>query len=229
MKRTMNNGAKKQQRKRKINRLALNGSESSVVVKSVSGFPDQMRVNLVYEDLYTLTTVSNPYTVYQWRGNGPYDPDFTGTGHQPRYFDQYAAIYNKYKVFASKIEIEMINGSGVAAAIFSVVPLTETVSAINWTQMAELPRAKCSEILPVAARYPFKVTHQATTSEIIGLQQGQIKDEDYASTVTGVPSQVWYWNLLVSSIDALTIIGVSFRLRITYDTLFYDRPYIAPS
>lgn len=222
----------KQQRKKNNKngtKRDLNGKESKVIVRNVSGFPDQMRVKLVYEDLYTLTTVTNAYTNYQWRGNSDFDPDFSGTGHQPRYFDQYASVYNKYKVYASKIEIEMINFSGVSPIIFTLVPLTDTISATAWNQVAELPRAKCSEIIPVASRYPFGLTHQASTTEIIGLQPGQINDEDYGSITTANPGQVWYWNLFISAIDAITILTVSFRVRITYDTLFYDRPYVAPS
>lgn len=219
----------KNNRKMNKNKQRLNGKESKVIVRHVSGFPDQTRVQLCYEDLITVSTVANPYSTYQFRGNSAYDPDFTAAGHQPRYFDQYAAVYNKYKVFGSKIEIEMINGSAVAGAIFALLPLTDTLTATAWPQIAELPRAKVSQILPVSSRYPFKVNHQATTAEINGLQPGQINDEDYGSTVTSNPSSIWYWNLTINSIDVASTIGISFRVRIVLDTLFYDRPYIATS
>ncbi len=203
--------------------------ESVVVVPRITGFPDQTRVKLVYEDIYTLTTVSNPYSTYTWRGNSVFDPDSSGGGHQPRYFDTYASVYNKYKVYNSSIMIEMINGSPQSGALFSIVPMTSVVSGTTWPYVSELPRAKTSEIMPVSSRYPFNLSHKATTTEINGLRPGQINDEDYGSAVTTNPTQIWYWNLYVQSIDNLATIGVSFRVRLVYDTLFYDRPDIAIS
>lgn len=38
-----------------------------------------------------------------------YDPDFTGTGHQPLYRDQYAAIYNFYSVLCTKVRVTFTN------------------------------------------------------------------------------------------------------------------------
>jgi len=42
-----------------------------------------------------------------YSANGLYDPDITGTGHQPAYFDQFMAIYDHYTVFRSRIRIEV--------------------------------------------------------------------------------------------------------------------------
>ena len=38
--------------------------------------------------------------------NSLFDPDQTGTGHQPYYFDQFAALYNRYTVLGSKLTAE---------------------------------------------------------------------------------------------------------------------------
>ncbi len=218
----------KQQMRRKKNK-GQNG-ESRVTVPKVPGFPDQIRVSLVYEDLIQVSTVTNSYYTQIFRGNSLFDPDLTGIGHQPRYFDQYAAIYNKYKVYSSKIELFAANGSAVAPVALCVLPLTDQQTSTLWYQAAEMPRAKSAKhLIPIGYRYPVELDHTITTNEIIGLQPGQINDEDYGALVTGSPAQVWYWNCFLQSVDQTTTLSVGLRVRITYDSLFYDKTYVGPS
>ena len=66
--------------------------------------PDKRRVRMRYFFQFTLdiSTVGNDYN---FRANGCIDPDVTGTGHQPRGFDQYATLYDRYVVTSSKIRV----------------------------------------------------------------------------------------------------------------------------
>ena len=79
---------------------------------------------------------------YVFRGNSLYDPDYTGTGHQPRYYDQLTPIYGRYKVLSSAITVEMINGAANSGAIFAITPNTEIITFTSWQQASELPRSK---------------------------------------------------------------------------------------
>ena len=125
-----------------------------------------------------------------FRGNSCFDPDYTGTGHQPRYFDQYAAVYQKYKVTASSCKVEMINFSADSSVIFAVIPNTEILTFTNWQLVSELPLAKVSEILPVASRYPFNIKDKQTTAKVCGLNQFQVNDEDWSALTSANPSPV---------------------------------------
>lgn len=43
-----------------------------------------------------------------YRGNSIYDPDFTGTGHQPLGHDQYSSFYHKYCVVGAYVTVRFV-------------------------------------------------------------------------------------------------------------------------
>lgn len=77
---------------------------------------DEMKVQLTYRQTISL----NPTTTGLGAGgsnswtfslNTLYDPDVTGTGNQPQFFDNYSAIYDKYKVSFAKVKATVVNHS----------------------------------------------------------------------------------------------------------------------
>jgi len=79
------------------------------------GFPDRLRTNLVYGDVLTLTSTAGARAVNTFRLNSLFDPDYTQTGHQPQWYDQYTAIYGQYRVLGAKIRatfVPQVNATG---------------------------------------------------------------------------------------------------------------------
>jgi len=69
---------------------------------------------LTYYDHKALDPAANAITTLngamtQFRANSCYDPDYTATGHQPMYFDNFALFYNRYRVLASKITVTVVD------------------------------------------------------------------------------------------------------------------------
>lgn len=53
--------------------------------------------------LVTQATRGAGGTYYVFRGNSVYDPDYTGVGHQPHFFDQISPLYEYYQVLKVKM------------------------------------------------------------------------------------------------------------------------------
>jgi len=72
-----------------------------------NGFPKMLQMTHRYvESVRIAAPASGTIGKYLFSCNGMYDPNRTGTGHQPMYFDQLSALYNHYTVTSSRIRVE---------------------------------------------------------------------------------------------------------------------------
>lgn len=66
-------------------------------------FADKYKFNMRYVQAGALDPSATNFAIQTWCLNALYDPDTTGTGHQPMGFDQLAALYGRYLVTGAKI------------------------------------------------------------------------------------------------------------------------------
>lgn len=70
---------------------------------SLPGLAPSRIVYMPYSGEHLTGGAALTYQIY--RSNSIYDPDYTGTGHQPRSHDQYALYYRYYRVLGCKIKV----------------------------------------------------------------------------------------------------------------------------
>ncbi len=77
-----------------------------------TGFPKTMTTKVKYAQSLSLDPGSGGImAVHNFSANNPYDPDVTGVGHQPMWFDEFRNIYGRARVIWSKIRWEVANNS----------------------------------------------------------------------------------------------------------------------
>ena len=155
-------------------------------------------------------------------------PDYTSAGHQPRYFDQYSAVYSKYVVSSSSIRVSVMNNAGTSPVFVVVFPATDIPALLTGAPAAEYPRAKQSKLLGVAGYQTATVSHRAATTTVLGLRPYQLNDLDFSSLVGSNPAQLWYWNLFFQNVNA-TNMTVSVSIEMEYNCEFFDRIEIPSS
>ncbi len=202
-----------------INSSPDNSGPVSYSDPRVIGFPDFYRVRLTYVDLITIAPGSNVGT-YVFRGNSCFDPDFTGIGHQPTYYDQLALIYSRYRVFSSAISASVVNGSASAVGTLCVLPSTNVLAPPNVYEAMQLPYARKTREVPVGGGRETAVSHSITTAKILGLKNREIMDTDYSAAVGNNPLSQWYWNCVASANGNVNLVC---QFTIHYDVEFYDR------
>ncbi len=188
-----------------------------------TGIPPRIMVSLKYCDVLSISS-GTAYGQYTFRGNSLFDPDYTATGHQPRYFDQYGALYSKYKVISSSIRVSLSNYSTSSSCIMTVTPHSEILTLTSYPVAAEQPLTKRTEQVPVSTRMGAKntVIHFATSAGILGLSPAQLASEDYSALIGANPLSVWYWNIGFFNPQGANV-SATVDVDMVYDALFYDR------
>lgn len=78
----------------------------------VDPFPTRQRAVLRYSTNHTFNPTSVLPDTYIFRANSIFDPDYSGTGHQPYGHDQYQAIYKYYRVKKAIITVTSASTGG---------------------------------------------------------------------------------------------------------------------
>lgn len=187
------------------------------------GFSDTLFVRLKYVEQFGVAPGA-PIGQYTFRGNSLFDPNYTAGGHQPMYMDQYAYIYNKYRVMASSIRVDTVNGSNASAIYQIVFPNTDIVTATSIPLVLEQTSAYAPRIIPTSQQGPEgRVKMYCSTRRACGISRAELGDDTYSSTMGASPLNIWYWNLVWGSTDASSSVTVAVIVKIIYYVQFYDR------
>lgn len=104
-----------------------------------------LMVRMKYTDRFTLNpNPSGVHAYHFFRWNSIFDPDLTGTGHQPLGHDQYANLYKHYYVVGAKATCTFVNTSAVGSntCIVGLRTDDDAVTCPNGiTEITEQPRA----------------------------------------------------------------------------------------
>jgi len=193
--------------------------EITVRIPKPVGIPDTTRTVLRYCDVLSLTS-SSPQQ-YTFRANSLFDPDLTSTGHQPLYFDQYIASYEKYRVFKTHIQVRVTNNTQSTVNELVIVPTSQVPTLTSISMAREQARAVTSGPLPAFQALPRVIRLSLTTKTVLGLQKTQIYDQDYGAIFSASPVELWYYTLYAWS--AATAIDLVVDVELTFECEFYDR------
>jgi hypothetical protein len=100
-------------------------------------FPLQHRCQLRYSDEIEIKGYGVTPNAYAFTGNGLYDPDISGTGHQPMGFDQLSTFFQHYTVLGSRVLVQF-RPADTANVVRAAVAVQRQSSALSsWSRLIE--------------------------------------------------------------------------------------------
>lgn len=182
--------------------------------RQIGGFPDEMKLKLNYGS-YGINQSAVTNTIYTFQSS-LYDCDLSGGGHQPRFFDQWKTVYQKYCVYGMKIRATVMNTQSYPAYV-GLLWYTDSTLIGGTTlpqDMAEMQYGQCKELGVIQGGSNVRTFNSyMSLKKIFG--KNISSDEDFEALVSANPAKMLYVAFNTASTSAGTA-QVTWRVRITY-------------
>lgn len=173
--------------------------------------PSQAGRNLVYHRL---------------RGNGPWDPDSATSLETAYRWNAVTADWQEQITYASKVRLT-IHSDAASDDGKLIVCLIPAVEGVDWYTNADYagiqlqPYGKNVVVGQSSGGKDLKyVSHYMSTQKMFGVDKEAItNDSPYASATSTLPALQWYWNIVITTLDGVTLDPkYIIRAEVTYYT-----------
>lgn len=194
--------------------------------------PDILTLKLRYTDRFVPTPAAGANYHQVYRGGSMYDPDYTGTGHQPLGFDQIMALYSNFRVKASKIIVRTVDNGTAPSAVQheqSIVPTSNPTDLVTTDPEAckELPYAKWRIVTTHTGRGSTVQSSYMTQQKIVARK---LEDSIFYGSATADATSAFAWHINGQVIDeSTTMANVYVYVTIIYYAEFSNRKVLGQS
>lgn len=192
-------------------------------------FPKQLYNTVVYAERVTLTCDGSGRASFSFNANSLYDPNASGTGHQPLYFDQLTTIYDHYTVLKSTIRVAFNSDASSTAAngiSFGVIVDDDaTPPTSNFSSFAER-RMGSWQTFQYPGSQPKDIYYTADMKAIHG---SVIGNDNLQGSATASPVEITSFIVWVDAGVNANSHSIIMDVCITYDCMWDEFTSIAQS
>jgi len=195
------------------------------------------RKMLYYEYQIPLTGTSGALDTHYFRANSVYDPDVTGTGHQPVGFDQAMLLFEQFVVFKATITVTFKSnaaGTGVRCGVFlNPDAVNPTIPVIMENGYMKSCVVSGTESANSGASYHNQKSVTLNCDSIAYFNSGSKKlhmmRDVFSGTAAADCTEQVYFGIFAFNMVSATTYEVYADAMISYDVRFWEPRKIAAS
>jgi len=158
-----------------------------------------------------------------WTVNSAFDPNNSGTGHQPSFYDTFAGVYSRYFVRAFKVELEIVNQLATIAIDAVCVYSDQAMTSNPVDVLSESKYAKWTTVgLNSSGQAVRRISMPwMTTMKLMGQPGPEADDNMYAGTGASPADLAWCTTKL-AAVDGATTMTAIVKTSIFMEIIFKD-------
>lgn len=199
----------------------------------ISPVPLRFFTKLVYAESQIQVGVGiGAANAHVFSANGLYDPNITGTGHQPLGFDQLMSMYNHYTVIASKIYCTFSNETDTGNYECGISVLDDSTVLTTPSRYKELMKTVWKAGTNDAQGGHIRsLVNKVSVPKFLGLpSKGFLGDDTIQGSAVVNPQEQVFYHLWIQPIEATTDLSyVDLSVRVEYIVVFHGPAQITQS
>ncbi len=224
--------------KRKSKRFGRKNKAPNVALGKSNAFTDvalqralmrapSKRVRLYYYDYqHELTSTAGAVSRYRYRANDCFDPDYTGTGHQPMGFDEMTKYYDQFTVIKSKITVRFASQSATVPMVVGVKLNDDTPNETNTTDIIENGLARTAIVVGTGGgpNQVKQIKLACDVAKFFGRPSGRgiVNDPNLYGTSAASPAELAFFQLFTYSAVNTTTATCGYDAIVEYDVVFWE-------
>lgn len=198
------------------------GPATTTSVKTLA-VPDRMLLKLPYYDAKKMS--GNTAAYYDWNLNSIWDPDRSGTGHQPLAFDQWGSLFNRYRVYGVTARFSATNLGDVPVRI-GIIGDNVASGSQYLTDQAKFEQPHMKSFILGNAQGMNTRTFKTffSCAKIQGSPKARYNaDNQFQSTWSNSPQEIICAHVVASSLDQTTALNIMWDVHFIYHIEAFDR------
>lgn len=188
---------------------------------------------MYYESKLSNTGASGVIQKYVFSANGMFDPNITGTGHQPTGFDQMMLFYEHAVVVRSRIKVTFQStASTMCRCSIAIMPdtTTPTIEETIENGLVVTTVVHGSTTAPGTHHQIKTLEHQVDVARYFGRSHKElIASPEFYTTAAANPTEQVYFMILTWDAIGTTTYATGFDVILSYDAYFYEPRKVAIS
>lgn len=192
-----------------------------IMVRNMPLFGLSARRRLPYFESVAITGTASLAFAYSWSCNGCFDPNVSGTGHQPNGFDEMMKFYNHYTVVRSKCQLDVQNRNSESIRVALSLSGSTTYST-DYQNIMENGLLVSTPLTYVGAQGSLvTLKHSCDLAKFQGMKFVN-DDSDMRGDTASNPAEQAYYQLTLWNALTATVPIVLADIYIEYDVLFTE-------
>lgn len=203
--------------KRRVNRRYRRTGKRFRMAMGVSSY---RFAKLFYCDVLSTGVAASSSATYTYQTSA-FDPYVAVGGHQPMYFDQYAAMYQRYTVMGVAYYIECATDQATNGPLFiTCVMNSDNVVPSNLSTARE--RVGTKETC-VSHGYKGILKGYCSLKKVSGATSRMIMtDDQYSAIISANPLRLGYLIFQIWNVSATASVSIHLSVRLKYYIRFFD-------